>query len=269
MIKKIKKPNSFNYFSLIKEIALTDFKLRYKGSFLGYLWSLMKPIAMFAVLYIVFTSVFKIGDDVENFAVYLLLGIVFWEFFTETTNGSIDAIVSRGDLIRKIYFPRIVLVVSRIFTALLTLTMNLIAVSLFMIFTGVDFINANIIYLPLLAIQFIVLVMGIAFVLSSLFVRFRDIGHIWDVVTRALFYATPILYPLTLVPESFGKFLMLNPLAQILQDVRYILVTKESLRVSDFLAPQHLWIPYVLPFIIFIFGVWVYEKSASKFAENV
>lgn len=265
----IKKPATLNYFGLIKAIALTDFKLRYQGSFLGYIWSLMKPVLMFGVLYFVFTSIFRVGGRIENYPVYLLLGIVFWEFFVETTNGAMDAIVSRGDLIRKIYFPRVVLIIARITTALLTFILNLLAVGVFMIIMKVSPININLVWFPFLIIELIFLVMGIAFFLNAFFVKFRDIGHIWDVVTRALFYATPILYPLNLVPTNFSKFIMLNPLAQIIQDARYILITEETLRASDALIWKYVWIPYVLPFIVFLVGIYVFEKSAAKFAEEI
>ncbi len=264
-----KKPVTLNYMGPVKEIALTDFKLRYQGSFLGYIWSLMKPVLMFSVLYFVFTSVFRIGGKIENYPVYLLLGIVFWEFFVETTSGAMDAIVSRGDLIRKIYFPRIILIISRIITALLTFGLNLIAVLIFMVVMKVDFLSFKILWLPFIIIELVFFVMGIAFILNALYVKFRDIGHIWDVSTRALFYATPILYPLTLVPANIGKFMMLNPLAQIIQDVRYILITEQTQRASDFLVWKHVWIPYAIPFVAFGVGLYFFEKSAAKFAEEV
>lgn len=254
--------------NLIKELALTDFKLRYQGSALGYLWSLMKPLALFVVMYIVFTRVFRIGNDIEHYPVYLLLGLVIWEFFVEVTSSSMTAIVGQGDLIRKVYFPRIVLVISRSITALLTFFLNFIVVLLFMFYNGVD-LSWGILLFPLLVLEMLILIMGTSFFLSSLFVKFRDIGHIWDVFVRALFYATPILYPMSIVPQNLAKVQILNPIAQILQDSRYLLITRQTLTANDLLTWKYLWIPYSIPFVVFILGIIIFEKSSAKFAEEV
>jgi ABC-2 type transport system permease protein len=256
------------YFNLIKELAITDFKLRYQGSTLGYLWSLMKPIMLFLVMYFVFTRIFRVGNDISHYPVYLLLGIVIWEFFVEVASGSMTAIVGQGDLIRKVYFPRIVLVISRSITALMTFSLNFIAVLLFMLYNGVH-INWGILLFPLLVIELMIFIMGVSFFLSSLFVKFRDIGHIWDVVTRALFYATPILYPLSIVPQNLARIQILNPVAQILQDARYLLITHETITANALLTWKYLWIPYTIPVVVFVIGLIIFEKSAAKFAENV
>lgn len=257
-----------NYLGLIKELALTDFKLKYQGSILGYLWSLVKPLMLFSVLYFVFTQIFKIGKAIEHYPVYLLLGVVMWGFFTEVTAGSLDAIAGKGELIRKVYFPRIVLVISRSITSLLTFLLNLIVVLVFMVCTGVNF-HLKMLAFPFLIFEYLILVMGISFFLSSLYVKFRDIAHIWEVVLQALFYATPIIYPLTLVPPRIAKVLMLSPVTQMIQDARYLLITNQSLTSVDYLFPRYYWIPYMLPFIIFVVGYWIFNKSAAKFAENV
>lgn len=256
------------YFNLIKELAITDFKLRYQGSALGYLWSLMKPIMLFLVMYFVFTRIFRVGSDIAHYPVYLLFGIVLWEFFVEVTNSSMQAIVAQGDLIRKVYFPRIVLVIARSMTALLTFSLNFVAVLIFMLYNGVH-INWGILLFPLLVLELTIFIMGVSFFLSSLFVRFRDIGHIWDVATRALFYGTPILYSMSIVPENLAKIQILNPVAQILQDSRYLLITHETLRASDLLSWKFLWIPYAIPIVVFVLGIIIFEKSAAKFAEEV
>lgn len=261
-----KKNNS--YIGLIKELALTDFKLKYQGSFLGYLWSLAKPLMLFAVLYFVFTRFFKLGTSIEHYPIYLLLGVVIWGFFTEITAGSLDSIVSKGELIRKIYFPRIVLVISRGITSLLTFMLNLIAVFIFIAATGID-LNWKILFFPLIILELFILTVGISFFLSSLFVKFRDVSHIWEVVLQALFYATPILYPLSLVPENISKFLILSPVAQIIQDARYVLITNQASTAWNTLNWKYVWIPYSLPFVVFILGLIVFNRSAAKFAEEV
>lgn len=262
------KNQKVRYFELIKELAVTDFKLKFQGSVLGYLWSLVKPLMLFAVLYVVFTQFLKIGGNIDHYAVYLLLGVVFWGFFSELTAGSLDSIVSRGDLIRKIYFPRIVLVLSRGITIFITFMLNLFAVFLFIIFTGVD-IDLKILFLPLIIIELFILSLGVGLFLSSFFVKYRDIAHIWEIVLQALFYATPILYPLSLVPSPYNKILLLNPVAQVIQDARYVMVTDQTTTAWNSLPLRFIWIPYVLPFIALIFGLIVFNKSAAKFAEEV
>lgn len=257
-----------NYGNLIRELSLTDFKLKYQGSVLGYLWSLAKPLMMFSVLYVVFTQFLRIGSSIEKYTLYLLLGIVMWMFFVEITASSLDAIVGKRDLIRKIYFPRIILVISRALTALITFCLNLIVVFVFLFINGVK-PNSNFLLFPVIIIEFFILTVGISLILSALYVKFRDLSHIWEVALMALFYGTPILYPLSLVPIRYAKVLMLNPVAQIIQDARYILITKQAGTSWKLLPPSVVWIPYTLPIITFIFGYWLFNKYAAKFAEEI
>ncbi len=215
---------------LLRELVITDFKLRYQGSVLGYLWSLLKPLFLFAVLYVVFVYFLRFGSDVEHFPIYLLLGIIMWTFFTEATSQGMQAIVGRGDLIRKINFPKYIIVVSGTISALINLLLNLVVVFIFMIVNGVD-IKWSILLFPLNVAELYVFSLAIAFFLSAAFVKFRDVSHIWEVFLQAAFYATPILYPLTLVINKSAiaaKLLLLNPVAQIIQDGRYNLVTHQT-----------------------------------------
>lgn len=257
-----------NYIGLIKELALTDFKLKYQGSVLGYLWSLVKPLMLFLVLYVVFTRFLKIGSNIEHYPIYLLLGVVMWGFFSEITATSLDAIVSKGELIRKIYFPRIVLVISRGLTSLITFTLNLGVVFVFAVVLGIS-LHYRVLFFPLVVLEMFVLTTGIALVLSSLFVRFRDLAHIWEVGLQVLFYATPILYPVSYVPAKIAKLLMLNPVAQIIQDARYLLITDQAKTAFGILGWKFFWIPYLLPVIIFVAGYQLFTKSAAKFAEEI
>ena len=264
----MKNINSLKYYGLVRELTLTDFKLKYKASFFGYLWSLGKPLMLFGVLLVVFTSFFKMGGAIPNYPVYLLLGIVLWTYFIESTFSSMASIVGKGDLIRKVYFPRIILTISASVTALITLLLNLVVVLIFMVFSKVS-LSVNSPLLLLLLIEFFVLTSGVSLLMASLFVRFRDIAHIWEICAQALFYATPILYPLSLVPGEFGKILMLSPIAQIIQDSRYVLITTETGTVFNTLAFPVSLIPYSLSFIIFIIGYWIFQREASKFAEEI
>jgi len=264
----MKNIDSFKYYGLVRELTLTDFKLKYKASFFGYLWSLGKPLMLFGVLLVVFTKFFKMGNAIPNYPVYLLLGIVLWTYFVESTFASLSSIVGKGDLIRKVYFPRIILTISASVTALITLLLNLVVVMIFMVFSKVSpSISSPLLLLVL--IEFFFFASGVSLLLASLFVRFRDISHIWEVFAQALFYATPILYPLSLVPGELGKFLMLSPLAQIIQDSRYVLITTETDTVFNTLSFPFSLIPYSLSIVIFIIGYWIFQKEASKFAEEI
>ena len=264
----MKEIHSYKYSGMVRELTLTDFKLKYKASFFGYLWSLAKPLMFFGVLLVVFTKFFKIGGAVPNYPVYLLLGIVLWTFFTEATFSSLGSIVGRGDLIRKVYFPRIVLTVSASITALITLFLNIIVFFIFMAFAKVSVPWSAPLFL-LVLLEFFILTSGISLFLASLFVRFRDIGHIWEVTTQALFYATPILYPLSLVPESFQKLLMLSPLAQVIQDGRYLLISNETETAISVLSFPLALVPYVSSLLIFVVGYWFFQREAYRFAEEV
>lgn len=259
---------SSNYYELIKAIALTDFKLKYEGSILGYLWSLVKPLMLFAVLYYVFTNVFRIGNAIPFYPVYLLTGIVIWSFFSETSISCLLSIVSKGEIIRKVYFPRIVLIFSNSLTSLLTFSSNLVIVFIFMAFNRI-IPNSNIIFIPLLILELFIFVLGVGLFLGSLYVKYRDVSHIWEVLLQALFYATPILYPPSLLPAVTQKILMMNPMAQIIQDFRFCLITPETLTVSAIIDGPLFLVPYVLPFLIFFLGYFVFEKMAAKFAEEV
>ena len=264
----MKKLDSYKYYGLVRELTLTDFKLKYKASFFGYSWSLAKPLMLFGVLLVVFTTFFKVGATVPHYPVYLLLGIVLWTFFVESTFGSMASIVSKGDLIRKVYFPRIILTISASVTALITLLLNMVVVLVFMLFSKVS-LTFSVLLFPLLLIEFCVFTSGVSLLLASLFVRFRDIAHIWEVLSQVLFYATPIIYPLSLVPITIGKLVMLSPLAQMIQDFRFILISDETGTAHSTLSFPLWLIPYILPVFIFAFGYWVFQKSASKFAEEI
>lgn len=263
------KAETKKYIGIIKQIAVTDFKLKYEGSVLGYLWSLVKPLMLFSILYFVFTQFFKIGNAVPHYPVYLLLGIVMWTFFVEITSMCLGSIVGKGDLMRKVYFPRAILIFANSMTAFLTFSLNLSVVMIFMLLLGVVPSIQGILLFLILVVEFAFLVLGLALFLSSLYVKFRDLTHIWEVVLQFMFYATPMIYPLSIVPPRIAKILVLSPLAQIIQDARYVLVTTEAKTSWSILGIKYFWIPYVIPFIVFGLGVVVFQKTANKFAEEV
>lgn len=257
-------------FILLKQLVKTDFKLRYQGSILGYLWSLLRPLFIFLILYVVFTKFLKIGDSVPHYPVYLLLGIVFWNYFVEVTVGSVNGIVGKSELLRKISFPRYVIIVAGSFSALINLLINFIVIGFFMYFGHVPLTSHAFLLVPLVFELFIVS-LAVAFFLSTAFVKFRDVSYIWDVCIQAGFYLTPVLYPLSRIPSSFAKILILNPLAQILQDARYVLVTKSSITISKLYGGDKLiWlIPISLTVVIAIISSTYFRHRSRHFAEEV
>ncbi len=266
MLKKIfSKQNR----ALLSELVRTDFKLRYQGSVLGYAWSLLKPLLMFAILYVVFVKFLKIGGNIPHYPIYLLLGIVMWSFFIETTGQSLSSIVGRGDLIRKIRIPRWIIVISASISALINLGLNLVVIGVFLVLSGVG-VSWNLLLLPLSLLEVYILGLGLSFYLSAAYVKFRDIGNIWEIITQAGFYLTPILYPLAVINNvTYQKILMLNPMAQAIQDARYNVVTQEAITTWSLFQGWKSCIPLIIVLIIFTFGVWYFKKESTSFAENL
>jgi ABC-2 type transport system permease protein len=264
-----------DYFSkknraLLAELVRTDFKLRYQGSILGYAWSLLRPLLLFIILYAVFVRMLRIGNTVPHYPVYLLLGIVIWNFFLEMTVLSLGSIVGRGDLIRKIRIPRWIIVVSSSISALINLLLNLVIVILFIFINHVDLLHTTL-WLPLILLEVYVLALGLSLFLSAAFVKFRDIGYIWEVILQAGFYLTPILYPISLIHNhTFQKLIMINPLSQAIQDSRYSAITHKSVTIYQVFESGWLkFIPYIIVAAIFIAGLSYFRKESKYFAENI
>lgn len=261
---------------LLRELVKTDFKLRYQGSMLGMMWSVLKPLMLFAVMYMVFVRFLRFGAGIPHYAVSLLLAQTLWSFFQEATSQGMHAIVGRGDLLRKINFPRYIVVISATVSAFINLAISLVVVLIFMIINGVEF-RPTLLLFPFIVLELYVFALGIAFILATMYVRFRDIGHIWDVVMQVWFYATPIIYPISQV-ISMGKLtlaklmLMLNPVAQIIQDARYVVVTSQTETIWSLVGsstPLFKIVPIVITIIIFAIGVMVFRRHEKTFAEDL
>ncbi len=256
---------------LLKQLVKTDFKLRYQGSVLGYVWSLLKPLLIFVVLYFVF-SWFIGKPQIPHFSVYLLLGIVLWNYFVEVTMGSVGAIVGRGDLLRKINFPKYVIILAVSFSALINLLLNFVVIGIFMAFGHVGLTWMALLIFPII-FELFVLAIGLAFFLSALFVKFRDISYIWEVVVQAGFYAVPILYLLSRpgIPHRVAELMILNPIAQIIQDARYVLITKQTITINQvFGGDKWIWLIPISITILITVAAGLYFRSRSRFfAEDV
>jgi ABC-2 type transport system permease protein len=255
---------------LLSELVRTDFKLRYQGSVLGYAWSLLRPLFLFLILYIVFVKFLKLGSGIPHYPIYLLLGIVMWSFFAEMTSLSLGSIVGRGDLIRKIRIPRWIIIVSSSVTAVINLGLNLLVVLVFLLLNDVN-VTRSIVLLPLTLIQLYLFSLGVSLILATAFVKYRDVTHIWEVALQGLFYLTPILYPLSIIVSPlFQKLLLISPIASAIQNARYVTITKETITVSQVFSS--VWaqlIPLVITIAVLIFGVLYFKKEAKNFAEDL
>lgn len=257
---------------LLQQLVITDFKLRYQGSALGYVWSLLRPLFLFVILFIVFDKFLGLGASIPHYPVYLLLGIVLWSYFTEVTSLGMSSIVSKGDLLRKINFPKYVIVLAGSFSAFINLLINFTVIGLFMAINGVELHFSSVLLIPLV-LELFVFSLGMAFLLSAVFVKLRDLNYIWEIILQAAFYATPILYPLSLVTgisDYAAKLLLLNPVAQIIQDAREVLITNHTLTFEDvFGSGWYRLIPILVAVVLTIVAAIYFRKQSPKFAEEV
>ena len=256
--------------ALLSELVRTDFKLRYQGSVLGYAWSLLRPLLLFAILYVVFVKFLKLGEGIPHFPVYLLLGIVIWNFFLEMTTQSLGSIVGRGDLIRKISIPRWMIVFSSSLSAVINLLLNMLVIAVFMIANQVD-LMVSILWLPLILLEVYLFGLGLSLFLSAAFVKYRDINYIWEVVLQAGFYLTPILYPLAMITnQDLQKLILLNPMAQAIQDARYSIITHQTITPHNiFDGGWYMLIPFLIVFMMLLFGLVYFRRESKYFAENI
>jgi ABC-2 type transport system permease protein len=213
-------------------LAVTGWRLRFYGSFLGYLWSLARPFALFGVIYLVFSQFARLGDKVHGYAVYILFSLVLFQFFMEITSGCVQSLVARENLLRKIRFPALVIPLSIALTALFNLGMTLVAVIIFAIVSGV-YPSWTWLELPALIAILLVFAGGLGMLLSVLYVRYRDVQPIWDVIAQALFYASPVLYVATMVPAKFQQAYLSNPIASVLTEMRRAIVDPSARHIWD------------------------------------
>lgn len=250
----------------------TDFKLRYQGSLLGYMWSLAKPLMLFAIMYIVFAKFLRIGQGVPNYPVSLLLGIVLWSFFTEATSTALKSIVGKGSLIRKINIPRYLVPMASIASAFINLLLNLIVVFIFILFAKDTPLSlGSLVIFSLLLLELIAVASATSFFLAAFFVKYRDVEHIWDVFKQAFFYLTPIIYPLSYIPSiEIQKIIILNPMAQIIQDSRSVLTYSGTTKIGEvYNNSLAILLPLGIVAIIAIISVFYFKAQAKHFAENV
>jgi ABC-2 type transport system permease protein len=264
------------FWHLTFNIARTQWKMRFFGSILGYFWQLMRPLLLFGVLWLFFTQIANIGKNGgPYYGVQLLASIVLFGFFAEATNGAVKSVVDNEALVRKIQFPRLVIPLSVVLLALFNLGLNLIVVLIFALASGVrPMLSWS--ELPLLVALLAVLAAGMSMLLSSLYVYFRDVAPIWEVITQILFYVSPVIVPIATVVNKLGAgsalmhVYMLNPLAMILEQFRhagvYHGVPSASYVLGGYLPVLE---PIAIVVAVFVAGFVVFNRTAPYVAENL
>jgi ABC-2 type transport system permease protein len=265
--------DSQRLFRLTWLLAVTEFRLRFFGSALGYLWQLVQPLLLFGVLYVVFSLLLNFNGDERFYPVALLLGIVLFSFLNEATSGAVRSLVERENLVRKVEFPRLAVPASTVLAALFNLGLNLLPVVLFLLLAGGS-VRWSWLDVPFLLVMLTAYALGFAMLLSALFVRYRDVEPIWAVVLQVMFYATPIFYTASLVREKANDtvlaIMMCNPFAAVLQQARHAFVDPSHPSLSDAMGSAWLVaVPVLVAVTMLVVGFWVFARAAPRVAEEL
>ena len=258
------------FWNLARTLAATDWKVRFYGSALGYVWSLLRPLLLFGIVYFVFSYVVKAGAGVAHYGVILLLAMVLYFFFSEVTGSGVTSMVDRESLLRKVGFPRAVVPLAVAVVAMMNLALNLVVLAIFVLASGVQ-PRWSWLALPIPFVLILVFATGVAMMLSALYVRYRDVRPIWEVVLQALFYATPILYPVEAVvkqSETLAQIALLNPIATLIQESRHLLVGAPS-PAAVLGDDALLLIPLAILVGLTWLGVTVFGRLAPLAAEEL
>jgi ABC-2 type transport system permease protein len=254
-------------------LAATDWRLRFFGSALGYLWSLVQPLMLFGVLYLVFSQLLNFSGDERYYPVALLLGIVMYSFLNEATSGAVRSLVTRENLVRKIEFPRLAVPLATVLTACFNLALNLVPVVIFLLASG-GTVRWTWLELPLLLALLTAMATGVAMLLSALFVRYRDVEPIWTVALQVLFYATPIFYTVSLVrdkaSETVLRLMLCNPFAAVLQQARHAVVDPSHPSAASAMGgTAWLLLPFGVTVLVVVWGYAVFSRAAPRVAEEL
>jgi len=246
--------------NLIYELSRLDFKLKYYSSFLGLLWSFLKPFMMLGILYVVFFYFLKVG--IENYQIYLLLGIVIWNFFADATKDSSVSITSKAQLLQKTRLSPLIVVLSAIVHSFWTFLINLVIFFIFFFGFGLT-LNWSVLALLFLVLLLVLFTVGVSLIIVPIYMRFRDFGHIWDIFLQMLFWITPLVYQYKMVPDEYIKWYLLNPLARIIVDARNATI------YNFFPEPKQLLITTIIVAIVLAIGWIVFKKHGRELVEQL
>jgi len=260
------------FVDLTRMLAITDFKLRFFGSILGYLWTLMRPLMLFGVLYVVFSQVVRLGDQVPFYPVVLLSAMILYFYFSEATTKAVTCVVQSENLVRKIQFPRLAIPLASVGTVSLQFALNLVVLLVFLALSGVK-LHSSIVQLPLILAALMALTVGTSMLLSAVYVVARDVAPIWEVVIQTLFYATPILYPIELLTresETLGRVAMANPLAVIVQQMRHAVIDPTAPSAAAVIGGWGwMLVPAAITVALLVAGYVVFDRMAPRIAEEL
>jgi ABC-2 type transport system permease protein len=260
------------FFDLTWLIATNKFKVTYLGTVLGYLWSLIRPLMLFAVLLFVFTKVIRLGGKVDHYAVLLLFGIMLFSFFSEATQGAVVSVVQEEGVVRRTQFPRLAIPLATVLASVFNLAVSLVAVFIFILAFGVGPYWSWLL-LPVLLLPLFVFTCAVAAILSALNVRYRDTAVIWSVMAQALFYATPILYTLkdpAFLSEKYRWIIFLNPLTPIFVQARHWIIDPSAPGVVSTAGGVPQLLPAAAIFVaICVASVWIFHREAPRMAEEL
>jgi len=251
-----------NYKELVMRLAKTDFKLRYHGSVLGYIWAVLRPLLMFAILNFVFSSIFNFRNSgTPYYPLELLTGLLMFQFFSEGTINGMNALLSKAQLVTKIYVPRWTIILGSTINSLFVYGMNLIVLAIFFAVYKILPSFESILMFLLFSFLLYILIVAFSLIASPLYVRFRDLSMIWEVLLQVLMYGSPIIYPLTMMPEKVQKIMLLNPLAFIIH------FSKRGLIENYFTSFWNIIYMIIGVLVIFGIGVFIYNKTEKRIAE--
>ena len=252
--------------------AGADYKLKYSGSLLGYVWSVVKPLALFTLLYFVFGRIFKLDAVSDYYPQTLLLGIVCFYFFTDATNQAMYSLVSKESLLRKMVFPKVVIPLSAVLTATITFLVNLVVVGAFVAAAGIT-PRLSWALLPLLLLELLAFTTGVSLILATVFVRLRDISQVWDLTAQLFMYASPIMYPVGYLPGWAQQVVFLNPFTQIIQDARSLILYPDNpgnrITVDHALGQFGRLAPVGIAILFLAVGLALLKREEPWFAERV
>ena len=262
--------DSKRFWTLTWTLAVLDFRLKFFGSVLGYFWQLVRPLLLFGVLYFVFTELVRLGGGVQDYPVILLMGIIIYTFYSEATGNAVGSVPDRESLVRKVHFPRLVIPLSVVLTTFLNFVLNFTVVIVFVLASGIAPRWSWLEIVPLV-IALALLSTGIGTLLAALFVRYRDVRPIWDVILQISFYGSPILYPIEKIPEEgLRRLIMCNPLAVIVQQARHAIVDASAPSAAEAMGGAvWLLIPLAVLIGVCVVGYVVFDRSAPHIAEEL
>lgn len=249
-----------NYREFLKSNVKKDIRGKYKGSFLGILWSFINPLLSVLVYAIVFPYIMRI--KVENYLIYLITGIIPWTFFTSAINMGMTSVLINANMIKKVYFPRIILPISTVTSCLVNFLISCIIVLLFCIGSGIG-VSIQILWLPIIVLIQYLMLLGFTFILSSIEMYMRDIEHIVNFILSMAFYVTPILYTPDIFPKKLSWVLKINPMAYLVNAYRSIFYYQENPNIIGLISVS------IFSLILFLIGYFVFEKLQRGFAEEV